>query len=544
MKNRGKTKTMPRGGNPGGGAKSFKAERTASGASPVLIHALVFFSGMTVMAVELAASRLFAPYFGTTVFVWSGLIGALLVFLAIGYYAGGRLSRRGFGSKVLFGITLAASVAAAAAPFAARPVMAALTANTGPADSLLPAIIIAAAAALAPTLIPLGCVLPLATGILSRSDRDAGQVAGGLYAVSTVGSVVGVFAPVLFTLPTIGTRLTFILFAGILAAVSIVGMAGAKFLPVAAAAFPLLGYATAGVPMKSPPPLPEIRLAEKETLYNYSQITREGPEVRMLIDNGWFMYSKIIEGKALTDSYRDFFALSGMFSPDEDFPADILILGAAGGADARVLKHIYPNARVTGVEIDPGLLDLGSRHMGLDDYVDRKVVGDGRAFLRSSGEKFDLIVLDVYSQTYIPFHMTTKEFFHLSKDRLTDRGVVAFNVAWRSFDDWALLRRCADTLDAVFPSVFIRTMPNRLNTVLFASKSRANMNELERNLLSRADIIPRELTEDNAEHFHSYSSDGAGNPFTDDLAPVEYYTDATIRKVFGIIESKKRRISR
>jgi spermidine synthase len=540
MKNRGITKTMPSGGKPVDGSRNLKAEHKVSGAEYVLIHALVFFSGMTVMAVELAASRLFAPFFGTTVFVWSGLIGALLVFLAIGYYVGGLLSRKGLGRKVLFGITLLASAATAAAPFAARPVMTALTANAGPADSLLPAIIIASAAALAPVLVPLGCVLPLATGILSRADRDAGQVAGGLYAVSTVGSVVGVFAPVLITLPTVGTRLTFIIFAGILAAVSIVGLVGAKFLPVAAAAFPLLGYATAGAPIKSPPPTPEIRLAESETLYNYTQITREGPEVRMLIDNGWFMYSKIIEGKALTDSYRDYFALAGMFSSDADFPAEILILGAAGGADARVLKHIYPRSRVTGVEIDPGLLELGRRHMGLDDYIDRTVVGDGRAFLRSSDEKFDLIVLD--SQTYIPFHMTTKEFFLLAKERLTDRGVVAFNVAWRSFDDWALLRRCADTLDAVFPSIFIRTMPNRLNTVLFASKSQVDMSALENNIATRSEIIPRELSQDNAEHFHSYSSDG--NPFTDDLAPVEYYTDSAIRKVFGMLESRRRRISR
>ena len=496
-----------------------------------MIYVTVFFCGMAVMALELAASRLFAPYFGSTIHVWAGLIGALLFFLAAGNFLGGRMSRAGAGLKKLYGIVMAAALAGAAAPYLARPVMIYFSAAAGRGESLLPGILVSSAATLAVPLVLLGCVLPLATGILTKEAGDAGRTAGALYALSTIGSIAGVFLPALVTLPLLGTRLTFLVFS------AAAGAAAAAGLARAGAALLLLAFVPFYFIARSAPVRPEpddgVRLHEEETLYNYIQITRAGDLVKMEIDQGWFTYSKYLPGSVFTDSYRDYVPLAWLLSGEADFPRKVCILGLAGGSDARVLKHVFPGTHVTGVEIDPRLVELGREYMGLKGELDRLAIADGRAFLRGTDEKFDFILVDVYNQAYIPFHMATKEFFELARGRLAPGGVFAMNVAWRTADDWELPHILAATLNEAFPTVYIQMFRLRSNTILYAADRDVPVETVAQRMAAPENPHIRDLISKGVDKFGRYSGGEDITVFTDDRAPVEMYTDITIRKFFS-----------
>lgn len=511
-----------------------EAERgKKAAAAPIFV--LAFFSGMAVMALELAASRLFAPYFGSSVFVWAGLIGVLLLFLSVGYYAGGRLSKSGAGEKKLFGIALAAAAISGATPYIAMPVMILTSKYAMTGAGLLPGVLATSVAALGAPLVMLGCVLPLATGILSRGADDAGAVAGRLYAVSTIGSILGVFLPVLVTLPTIGTRLTFAVFSVALAVAAAAGLGRAVWFAALLVFVPYAALARA-IPIK---PVEEgaVRLAERETMYNYVQIVKKSGEIKMSVDRGWLVFSKYRPGRVRSDSYRDYFPLAKIMNADEDFPSNICILGAAGGTDARVLRHVFPKARITGVEIDPGLVELGEKYMELKGNVDRIAVADGRAFLRAEDEKYDYIIVDVYNQSYIPFHMATEEFFRLVRERLTPRGVVAFNVAWRTPENWELVLRAASTVGSVFPSVYMKISRKKSNTLIFASAFELSGGEILENIERLDNDYVKGIYYEDPSLFREYNS--TAEVFTDDLAPVEYYTERAIGGIFRMISGKE-----
>ncbi|GHO53860.1 fused MFS/spermidine synthase [Ktedonobacter robiniae] len=186
---------------------------------------LVFVSGAVSLAVELSASRLLAPYFGTSLFVWANVIGLILLYLTVGYYVGGRIADRYPRSSVLYGMTAAAALLIAAIPACSRPILQwALTSFSSYSigvfyGSLLSVILLFAL----PTIL-LGCVSPFAIRLRIEQVGTSGRIAGVLYAISTAGSIVGTFLPVLVLIPTYGTYATFLIFAGLLLVVSLIGL--------------------------------------------------------------------------------------------------------------------------------------------------------------------------------------------------------------------------------------------------------------------------------------------------------------------------------
>lgn len=498
--------------------------------TPPIAVATVFFSGMSVMALELGASRLYAPFFGSTIHVWTGLIGSLLFFMAVGNLIGGSLSRRGAGLGMVYRIVIVASAVGAIAPFLARPVMIFCSQRAGIGGNMLPGIIATTTVALAVPLTLFGCVLPLATGALTSDASDAGSKAGLLYSISTTGSILGVFLPTLVTLPSLGTRMTFIVFSALSAACAAVGLGRNVFLIFLAVFIParLLSDSVA----IKPPPDGEKRVVETETLYNYVNITKRGKQVKMLVDNGWYMYSSYTPGETFSGSYRDFFPLAKFLSADKKFPAKICVLGVAGGTDARVLKRIFPDSHITGVEIDPELVSLGRSHMGLGDSIDRLVVADGRAFITATDEQYDLIIVDVYNQAYIPFHMATSEFFKKVASRLAPGGVMAMNVAWRSRDEWSFQKICADTIAGAFKTVFIHRVRTSSNALVFGLTGDMEESDAEARRAEADNENLRTLANMEGLLLSKYEKDPKGFVMTDDLAPVEYFTDMTVENLF------------
>ncbi len=190
-----------------------------------LLILLVFVAGSVSLAIEMAASRLLAPDFGTSLFVWASLIGLILLYLTVGYYVGGLLADRYPRPQLFYAMTIVAALLTALIPVIAQPVLnwALLTFSTISSNvfygSLVSVILLFAL-----PMILLGCVSPFAIRLRVQQVGKSGRNAGLLYAISTAGSIVGTFLPVLVTMPDIGTYRTFLVFAGALLLVSLIGL--------------------------------------------------------------------------------------------------------------------------------------------------------------------------------------------------------------------------------------------------------------------------------------------------------------------------------
>src|SRR5436309_6763158 len=190
-----------------------------------LLILLVFVARACSLAVELSASRLLAPYFGTSLFVWANLIGLILLYLTIGYYLGGRLADRYPRPAVLYALTIIASFLIGLIPFISRPIL--LWSQSSFASysiSVFSGSLVAVILLFALPMILLGCVSPFAIRLRIEQVGKSGRTAGQLYAISTAGSILGTFLPVLWLIPTIGTYLTFLVIAITLLLVSLLGM--------------------------------------------------------------------------------------------------------------------------------------------------------------------------------------------------------------------------------------------------------------------------------------------------------------------------------
>ena len=194
-----------------------------------LLILLVFVAGACSLAVELSASRLLAPYFGTSLFVWANLIGLILLYLTIGYYLGGRVADRYPRSAVLYLLTICASILIGLIPFISRPILLwSLTSFATYSVSVFYGSLVSVILLFALPMILLGCVSPFAIRLSVEQVVHSGRTAGQLYAISTAGSILGTFLPVLWLIPTIGTYRTFIVFAVTLLLVSIIGLVATR----------------------------------------------------------------------------------------------------------------------------------------------------------------------------------------------------------------------------------------------------------------------------------------------------------------------------
>jgi predicted membrane-bound spermidine synthase len=184
------------------------------------LEALVFCVGAATLGAEIAAARLIAPAFGASTVVWANTIAVVLLALAVGYWFGGRVADHHPQLRALSAVVLAAAALLAVVPLVAVP----LLSGTEDALSELWGSLLAVLALVAPPVLVLGAVAPWAIRLRLADVQDAGEVAGRLYALSTAGSLAGTFAAALVLLPLIGTRLTFLSFAALLALVALPGV--------------------------------------------------------------------------------------------------------------------------------------------------------------------------------------------------------------------------------------------------------------------------------------------------------------------------------
>jgi spermidine synthase len=477
----------------------------------------VFGAGIGALATEITASRLLAPYFGSSTIVWANLIGIVLGALALGYWLGGRLADRRPEPRLLGRIVLVAGLCVAVVPFAAKPFLELTvdgldTASAGAVVGSFLAVLLLCA----PAVVLLGMVSPFAIRLAVSSLETAGAVAGRLYALSTAGSLLGVFLPALVLIPAIGTQRTFLVVAVLLVASSCF-LLGPRYL-VATALLAVLLVVPPGA-IKA-----EEGLIHEETSFHQYIAVVERPDGRRLLhlNEGVAVHSVWREDSVLTGGVWDAFLA---IPPLLGRPLErVAILGNAGGTTARALGVYYPDAEVDGVELDPAVSRVGRELFGMDDNPRLTVHNaDARPFLRSTDERYDLIVVDAYRQPYVPFYLATREFFELVRDRLEPGGIVALNVAAVP-DDKRLVEAVGGTLGSKLPQV-LAWPALRFNTIVLGLTEPLTDEERRRRLATGPPDLAsiRALLAADARPLQP-----AGRAWTDDRAPVEWLTDRMI----------------
>ncbi|MBZ0279619.1 MAG: fused MFS/spermidine synthase [Anaerolineae bacterium] len=522
---------------------------TRQGATPksvnnFYLYLAVFTSGMVTLAVELSASRLLGNIYGTSNIVWANVIGLILLYLSVGYFVGGRWADRSPYFRTFYRILLWGAFLSALVPLIARPVLVtAATAVAGADAGVALGSFVSVLLLFSVPITLLGCASPFAIRLAvgnTGNVKDAGKTAGRIYAISTIGSLIGTFAPTLFLIPELGTIRTFLLFAGILYLIAFIGLWREQgvsalrwlWMPLVIGIIALL---VLNGPLRQPVAGATL-LFEDESAYNYIQVQEDSQGNRYLyLNEGQGIHSQW-SPNTYSDNHRtwSFFLAAPYFNNPPVIPSDVesmAIIGLAGGTIARQYTAVYPDIPIDGIEIDPGIVEAGARFfdMNAEKMPNLKVyVQDGRYMLNQLDNQYSVIAVDAYRPPYIPWHLTTVEFFQEVKARLTDNGVVAINVG-RTPTDRRLVDALTATLLQVFPTVHAMDVPQSFNTILVATQHPTNSTNLAENL-NRLPSDANALLSDAllwgaAQIVPTNISDLI---FTDDRAPVETLVDSLV----------------
>jgi spermidine synthase len=440
---------------------------------------LVFVAGAVLMALEIAGSRVLAPHFGNSVFVWGSLISVFLIALSGGYYLGGRIADRHPSRILLNSICVVVAFLILTVALYAHLVCEWLV-DCGLGEQSGP--FVASLLLFLPASVGMGIVSPFAVRLAADSINSLGKIAGTLYALSTMGSIAGTLLTTFVLIPLIG--LTAIL-KGLAVALLLVAILTLPLIRrvegmAAAGAVVLLALLCWSAPAAQRTPLRagDVVLLDVDTPYHHISVVDNEDRRDLRFDR--YIESSIRKTPpfACALGYTDYFHLSFLVQPKI---RRSLFIGAGGGVGPRTFSQHDPDMLIDVVDIDPKILEIARTHFRLENTARiRTIAADGRMFLRKAEQQYDCVVLDAFSTGgRIPFHLVTREFLSLCRDKMSDRGVFVINInsalegpASRIF--FSVHR----TVESVFPETYVfakdhRTLGSRrtINIILLASKA-------------------------------------------------------------------------
>ena len=438
--------------------------------SKVFLYITEFFSGMAVMAAELGASRLLAPYFSSSQIVWTIIIGTIMIALALGAVFGGRWADRDPNPDKLYLRILIAAVWIALIPLVGKYLIiliSGLLIVTVSTNFLIVAAFVSCMIIFVPPLFLLGTVTAGLNKFATDSLDNNASVVGRLSACNTIGSILGTFLPTFVTIPAVGTFVTFLIFSGVLLAIPIIYFISIRRKIIACVASAVVFVITSCLSPMSGFAFWETNLAyEGESIYNYLQVKNLSDRTILSTNVLFGVQSVTMKDEGLTGMYYD----TALAAPAlADHADSALILGMGTGTFARQLRRYYPDMTVTGVEIDNKITDLAGEYF--DEPADIPVTTyDGRAWLAASDDTYDVIMVDAYQDITIPFQMSSTEFFTMVRDHLNPGGVMVVNMNMISDGEGSINEALTDTIASVFGSRNILTadVPKATNRELFA----------------------------------------------------------------------------
>ena len=500
------------------------------------LYFAVFASGMTTLAIELSASHLLGSAFGTSNLVWASIIGLILIYLTVGYFIGGRWADRSPTAQTMYTVMAWGAFTAGLVPLIAQPVLR-LAADAF--DLLQMGILFGSfTAVLILFSVPvtlLGTISPFAIRLAIRDTRTAGVTSGRIYAISTLGSFVGTFLPSLLTIPLLGTRQTFLVFSVFLVMVALFGLRLASgwkralslsWMPVLLL---ILGMIWANRPIKTT----QGQIYETESAYNYIQVLEIDGYRMLRLNEGQGIHSMWHPTQLDYDGPWEQFLVAPFFNAPEYHPdrvERIAIVGLAAGTTARQATLVFGPLPIDGYEIDPDIIKVGRQYFEMDLPNLNAYAQDGRIGLAHSPHRYTIIGVDAYRPPYIPWHLTTQEFFQEARQHLTDDGVLVINVG-RSPTDRRLIDGLVGTISTIFPSIYVMDLPNSFNTIVYATAQPTGIENLYANwiyLKTRVNAHPLLLRAIETTIAYQKPTPTSEIVYTDDLAPVEWVTNSMI----------------
>jgi len=505
------------------------------------LYATGFFSGMSIMAVEMGASRLLTPYFSSSQIVWTVIIGTIMIAMAIGNVWGGRSADRNPDPARLYRRLLIAAAWIALIPFLGRFIIIGVTyvvIQVAHSQYLIWASLFSCLFIFVFPLLLLGTVTPSLIKYATTSLSDNGKVVGALEACGTIGSILGTFLPTFVTIPDFGTAVTFYIFAGILAALALLFFIARRQNRVAAAAVTAIIVALIIVPFDYSFAFWESDIVyEDESIYNYLRVQETKRSVILSTNVLEGVQSIYMKDGGLTGMYYDCALAAPLMTAagpakaagsDSGEPVvlnenggdgslSLLVLGMGTGTYAKQCLTYFPGMTAEGVEIDRKIVDLSHRYFELPEEIP-VAVEDGRAYLRNAGT-YDLIMVDAYQDITIPFQMSTQEFFELLKEHLNDGGVLVLNMNMKQNEEGGINDYIIDTVASVFPAVATVPVGNNTNLELFAGMD----TDMFDRFADRVEELPAGELRTQMELVRNQLQREEGGPLilTDDKAPVE-----------------------
>lgn len=517
------------------------------------LYLSVFTAGMTSLAVEVSASRLLGSVFGTSNLVWATVIGLMLVYFTLGYFIGGRIADRAPRLSVLYRLIVWGAFLCGVVPMIARPVLsgaaqAVVTFDAAPAIGAFAVVLILF---IVPVTL-LGCISPFAIRLAVTNIADSGKISGSMYAISTCGSIIGTFLPSLLLFDLVGVSWTFLVFAIPLLLIALYGLythskreaLGLVWMPIA--------LLLAAVILFNGPLRPQVPnttlLYDKESSYNYIQVRELNAPIGsfpaktriLLLNEGQGFHSVDLPGSELNQFYGgtwDMFLAAPYFNPNVADPEiawaatplpvrRLAIIGLAAGTISTQYTAVFGEGiQIDGIEIDPEIVKAGRDYFGMIQPNLNVIVEDGRLGLAKTAGDFDVIGIDAYRVPYVPWHLTTVEFFQEVEAKLSANGVVVINVGRAvsgASQDRRLVEAMTRTMQAVFPTVHTIDVRNSFNTILIATVNPTTPDNLRTNLgdlpIDTPVLLRQAMESAVASLKPSVPSDLV---FTDDRAPVE-----------------------
>ncbi len=499
-------------------------------ANPWLLHTVVFICGAVLMGLEIVGSRILAPYFGNSIFVWGSLISVVLAALSLGYWLGGIMADRWPRPSVLGLLIAIPGVMITLLPFGYPSL------NRTIAGSDLGARLSPLVSCLVLFLVPsvfLGTISPFAVRLQARAVATVGSTAGTLYAVSTAGSIAGTLITAFYLILVLGVAnivhglgLTLLLVAAAI-------FLGERRVARAGLALVCLGLLLLSVIWQARTQAAEPGLLlDMDSFYNHIHVADSSGTRYMDFDNLRQSAMLLEDPWELRLRYSRFLALALAFRPEAK---RILILGLGGGSFPKRLHRDFPEIVVDVVDIDPEILAIAKRYFQVpEDSRLRLHVQDGRRYVQQTTDTYDLIFLDAYNSDTIPFHLTTREFYQELEAHLAPDGIVVSNIIGSlRGPQSSFFRAMYRTLTDTFSTVYVIPTYNlsegyplgEINIILVATRDRTRLTRGE--LMARVGrvggkLVPASDLADYASHLADVPITVSDVPIlTDDFAPVE-----------------------
>jgi spermidine synthase len=497
----------------------------------LLLSFVVFVSGAVLMSLEIAGSRILAPHFGSSIFVWGSLISVVMTALSIGYYWGGWLSARDPSYGRLLILLLVPGILIFFLPFV-YPAANEWVASNDFGMRLNP-LIACTILFLLPGMF-LGTISPYAIRLAVTTLSTVGSTAGTLYAVSTCGSIFGTLLTAFYLIPVIGVRniihgLGLTLVCVSLFVVPLVRLRGITLARAVTAVTVILGSFM--MPW-TPGALARIKtLVEKETFYHRIRVEEDDEARYMYFDRTLQSAMNLKDPTALRLIYSRYTSLGLAFRPDAK---KMLLIGLGGGSIPKKLLKEFPSLEIDAVELDPEVIQIAKTHFNVRESRNLRLhAQDGRLFLSRTQQQYDIIMLDAYFTDAMPFHLATKEFFELAQKKLTPNGIIVANlISAVTGPSGKIVRSVVKTQRQVFPQtyLFAARRPDNVsvdtvqNVIVIATrdKQRLDIKEIVKRATSLdKGLFPNPIQDIAVAYFDRPLPDHDVPVLTDDYAPTD-----------------------